>query len=72
MVNGDANSVGGRLLQTDGLQLLEGEASTQPLLEVVSQGGAPHNGVKFLSGPGSHFGGLKLKHFKLLVSFLIG
>ena len=60
VVNSNAKGPGLSLVEAGGLDLLQGEAASSPLLHVVPEGGAPGNGVQAGQGAGSNAGSLKL------------
>ena len=64
VVNSDSHGPGNVLAETSGLDLLEGESASSPLLDVVLEGGAAHNGAEQLGGAGSNAGSLKISIFK--------
>ena len=58
MVDGDANGPGRVLAQAGGLDLLQGEAASGPLLDVVLEGGALNDRAQQLGGAGGNTGSL--------------
>ena len=58
MVNGDSDGLGVFPVDSGGLQLLEGESPSLPLLNIILEGGAPDHGPQGLEGTGGDAGGL--------------
>merc|ERR1719193_293753 len=58
VINSNSNGLGVLLAQTCSFQLLKGESSTSPLLEVVLVGGAAHDWPQLAEGPGGDARGL--------------
>jgi len=65
VIDGDADGPGEVLVKTGGFDLLEGESTTKPLLLVVLNRWASHNGPELGSGPGSNLG---REHFSGVLS----